>query len=103
MKNSKKVKDCSLSPVGLLPFKFWAGSCTASKEEVYLCFDNLLDNGEMMPPKNGSGDLKTCWKSSDAVSTWTKTEDSLYYHRSIKIATSDCKSNLDELKFMIYV
>ena len=96
MKISNQIDGCTLSVVGKLPFNFWAGSCTASKDEVYLCFDGLQaekQSGKMIADPKKPGDLKTCWKSSDAVSAWTKVENSTYHHRSIKIATSDCKSS----------
>ena len=91
LKISKQTQGCSLSDVGRLPFNFFYGACSVAKDEVYLCFDSLLQGGKLLDPKKGSGDLKTCWKSSDAVSTWTKVEYTIYYHRSINIAASDCK------------
>ena len=86
LKIPNQVTNCSLSKIGQLPFIFWAGACTVSKDEVYLCFDGLW-----LKPPSKPGDLRTCWKSSDAVSNWTKIEYSIYEHRSIKIAATDCK------------
>ena len=89
---SIEISGCSMINVGKLPFSQFSGSCTVSQDEVYLCFDNLMHPTMtiLMSPSK-PGDLKTCWKSSDAVSSWTKIGNSVYQHRAINIAASECK------------
>ena len=74
-----KVQDCALRDTYYkTPHEMNMGSCASANGQVYLCFLNFED------------DHRTCYKSSNGVSSWTVvTQKSNYLHHQIRLATND--------------
>ena len=74
------VINKSLRNVGTLPFNFFGGSCSSTMTKIILCFDR------------GAGDWKTCYKTTNPTGQFEETQKSRFTHKTIKIASSECKS-----------
>ena len=69
-----QVTDCSLSPIGTLPFDHDAGACESSNGIIVLCFD--------------TNDAKQCRQATTPLGEWSDMALSTYDHRFTQIATS---------------
>ena len=74
-----KVINKTLKRIGTLPFDFRYGGCTSTKSEIILCFHSV------------GGKYKTCYKTTNATSQFKETAKSIYDHKQIKLASSECK------------
>ena len=77
----KKLSYCELSVIGSLPFRFWNGACTATLNQLYLCFGEETKDGD-----------KTCYRSSEPTGPFNLTAKSIKGHRSIRIAMNEGKA-----------
>ena len=83
MKQILKVTDCSLEKIGKLRFDFRYGACAAVNEEsIYLCFS---DRDE----KFAKNSRKQCYVGADPVGSFSKTNQSQFYHDLTRIAASE--------------
>jgi len=73
-----KVTDKSLVKVESLPFDFSEGGCSSTTDKIILCFHE-------------DGDLRTCYKTTNPIAQFKETRKSIYEHRRIKFASSECK------------
>ena len=73
-----KVTDKELTKVGSLLFDFTSGGCSSTTEKIILCF-------------HFDGDKKTCYKTTNPLFGFEETRQSIYEHRMIKFASSECK------------
>ena len=73
------VINKSLRNVGTLPFNFYLGGCASTMTKIILCFDR------------DEGDWRTCYKTTNPTGQFEETKKSLFTHKSIKIASSECK------------
>ena len=78
-KQIAKVTDCSLKKIGNLRFDFTYGTCAVVNEEsIYLCFSN-----------NKVDSQKQCYVGADPVGSFSKINQSQFYHDYTRIATNE--------------
>ena len=75
------ITGCRVQRVGTLSFNHDQGDCSVGGAKVFLCFDNSGLQTE----------VKTCRYADDPLGEFTEVASSFYNHRSISIASSECK------------
>ena len=90
----RKLGDCTVQNVGNLPFNFKNGACTATNDQLFLCFD-----------QSGSGvkPLKTCRISNEPTDSFEMASRSNFDHGTIQIASSESKSRLSYSCFCCFL
>ena len=82
-----KISGCRLERIGTLDFDHYEAACTGvGDKRIYLCFD--YDYGHA---------IVKCRYAENPLDTFTEARPSIYEHRSISIAASDCKSKTSEI------
>ena len=71
-----KVTNCSLKRIGNLSFNLYAGACTATMDQVFLCFDL-------------NSDYKTCHAANEPTGQFNVIAKSAYNHDHTRIATNN--------------
>ena len=81
------VTNCTLKNVGMLPFPFFDGACSATRKDIYLCFGHSKEDPESH---------HMCYRSRDPLAGFEPLSKTKYHHSWAKVSTSE--SNVFSLK-----